>query len=350
MARLTSLAKGFLRLAWARATGQRFPLNVYFAVTNRCNLDCYYCYGDYHHRQGVREFTLAEITDTLRELRRMGTVFLQLQGGEPLLRNDLGAIVDCCRELGFSTDLITNAILIPQRTEVIRRLDSICISIDGRPALTDANRGTGTFARVLDGIDCCRELGVPTRLNAMLTADTTREEVDYLLRLAAEKKLLLNFSSTFHFVPRSVRSGGGRSLRPADDHLRRLLAQIAAQKRAGGPLQFTAQAYERARDWPLPFDRIRATAAELPAGYDYFPCRHGDYVLFIDADGRLYPCCNFWNADPVLNLHEAGFAAAWERVARGNCAACYTFSYIDRNGLLNLSPRQLANYLGNVFK
>ncbi|HNW93284.1 MAG TPA: SPASM domain-containing protein, partial [bacterium] len=188
----------------------------------------------------------------------------------------------------------------------------------------------------------------PVRLNAMLTATTTITDIDFLVALARDKCALLNFSSTFSFVPRQQGGASFVSFLPPDARFRELLDYIAEQKRRGAPLQFSREGFARARDWPLPFARLRAGAAELPETYRYDTCRHGDYVAFIDGDGRMYPCCNFWNDYPVLNVRDGGVASAWARLTRGGCDACYTFSYIDRNGLLALRPRLLLNYLRNA--
>jgi len=348
MTTLGTLARGFFRLARHRLMNRRFPLNVFFAVTNRCNLSCYYCYGEYFKRGSWPELTTAEITDTLTQLRSMGTLFVQLQGGEPLLRDDIGTLVETSKRLGFNTDMITNGILVERTIDEIRDLDSICISIDGRKDLQERNRGAGTFEKVLGAIDCCRAAGIPVRLNAMLTGETEAEDVTFLLDTAREKGCMVNFCPTFRYLPLDGEIDPRQFV--DDATMRQLLDIIIRAKEEGFPVQFSARAHRIAAAWPLPYATARAPRDELPADYSGPACRHGDYVCFIDADGRLYPCCNFWNDYPEITIRDSGFAAAWERLSRQGCAGCFVFSYIDRNMLLGLKPAVLLNYLANAWR
>lgn len=343
MSTLAHLSRGMWRLTLAHLRHRRFPLNVIWAITNRCDLNCYYCYGEYGTRRGEREFTLAEITGILDTLHRMGTVFIQLMGGEPLLRDDIGEIVAHCRKRGFHTDLLTNGMRLPERLAAVREVDSICLSLDGQEESTDRNRGRGVFKAVLRAIQLCRTQRIPVRLNAVLTDETTDADLAFLFSLARRERLLLNFCPSFAFVPRAAASPPAQ-LRVADARMRAMLHQIITARRQGAPVQFSEQAHQLAATWPFSYAKQTARAAELPATYRPFPCRHGDFVVMLDADGRLYPCCNMWNTGPLVNVHDSGFAAAYARLARRDCAACYICSYVDRNGLLALNPRVLASY------
>jgi MoaA/NifB/PqqE/SkfB family radical SAM enzyme len=82
---------------------------------------------------------------------------------------------------------------------------------------------------------------------------------------------------------------------------------------------------------------------EIPAGFRYPKCYHGDYVLFIDADGSVYPCCNFWGK-PRFNIRRDGLKACLEGVSREGCESCYILSYLDRNLVLGMKPRTLWHY------
>ena len=66
-------------------------------VTNRCNLACSYCYGDYPKRE-ARDFTTKELLDLIEEFRSMGTRAIYISGGEPLLRNDIEEIIGAIKD------------------------------------------------------------------------------------------------------------------------------------------------------------------------------------------------------------------------------------------------------------
>ncbi len=81
-------------------------------LTNRCDLDCWYCFF-YAEKSGfVYEPTQEQIRHMLKSYLKQGiTPVIQLTGGEPLLREDIVEIIKILREMGIKhIQLNTNAI------------------------------------------------------------------------------------------------------------------------------------------------------------------------------------------------------------------------------------------------
>jgi len=81
-------------------------------VTNRCDLDCWYCFY-YAEKAGyVYEPTIDQIKYMVEQLKKQGvTLVIQLTGGEPTLREDLPEIVKTLRDMGVKhIQLNTHAI------------------------------------------------------------------------------------------------------------------------------------------------------------------------------------------------------------------------------------------------
>jgi hypothetical protein len=85
------------------------------AVTNRCDLRCWYCFF-YEERAGfIFEPSLDEIRQGIEKARKVNgyTPPVQITGGEPTLRHDLADIIRMSRELGSShPQLNTNSVSI----------------------------------------------------------------------------------------------------------------------------------------------------------------------------------------------------------------------------------------------
>jgi len=344
--RYTGFASSLLS---ARLRRQNRPLSVILCVTNRCNLRCWYCYGEHPFRGECREFTTVELLELIDRLHRLGAWMIQIQGGEPMLREDLPQILLSAQRQGLLVDMVTNGTLIPKRPEILRRLDTICISLDGPRETNDRNRGDGSFHKAVAGMDVALKAGLPVRISTVLTADTTREDIDWLVAFARERGLLLNFSPSFSFVPHYRADGFAPHIVP-DQALRGLLRHIASWRRRGAPIQFSAASYEMAADWPFPLSQGQATRKEMAGSSpEYPPCRHGDYVVFIDSDGSVYPCCNFWG-EPEFNVHTDGLEAALTGLSRHGCDACHIPAYIDRNRFLDLQACAWWNYLRRIIR
>lgn len=105
------------------------PLSAQVDITWRCNESCVHCYLD-HRGQG--EMDTNEIKDVIRQLAESGVLFLNISGGEPLLRSDCFEILEYARAHRFSVKLKTNAVLIgPKEAARLRQLgiEQIQISI-----------------------------------------------------------------------------------------------------------------------------------------------------------------------------------------------------------------------------
>ncbi|RLG46711.1 MAG: radical SAM protein [Thermoproteota archaeon] len=109
-------------------------------LTNRCDLECWYCFF-YAEKAGfVYEPSIEEIRQMIRILKSQRPFpgkAVQLTGGEPLLRDDLVEIVKMIREEGIThIQLNTNGIRFLDRPELMREVrqagvNTIYLSFDG---------------------------------------------------------------------------------------------------------------------------------------------------------------------------------------------------------------------------
>jgi MoaA/NifB/PqqE/SkfB family radical SAM enzyme len=328
-------------LCKSKLTGKNTPLIAVLCVTNKCNLNCWYCYGEHPRRADWQDFTTQELLDIIRQLRSMGVLVLQFQGGEPLMRNDLDVLLKEAKGLGMSCDMVTNGTLISRKLEVIRLLDKICISLDGPQEITDRNRGKGIFAQAVAGIQSARGMKIPVRISAVLTQDTTERDLDWLADFCRKNNLLVNFSPSFDFANQIMGSGAIPHV-IEEERLRVLFKYILGLKNRGGPVQFSAKSYALALQWPFTYSRKSAPAN--PGLRQYPACYHGQQIIFIDSDGRVYPCCNFWGKKS-LDLRKDGLRQAITQLDRRGCSGCYIPAYIDRNLFFGGDPQAWLNYL-----
>ena len=95
-------------------------------VTNRCNLNCWYCF--FYAKEGSRIYepnmeTIREMFRVLRKEKPVATEAVQITGGEPTLRDDLIDIIKTAREEGFMNILLnTNGIEISRKPELAQRV------------------------------------------------------------------------------------------------------------------------------------------------------------------------------------------------------------------------------------
>src|SRR5215467_11844815 len=86
------------------------PLWLLAELTYRCPLHCVYCSNPLDFAKVEDELSTEEWKRVFREARAIGAVQLGFSGGEPMMREDLAALVAEARSLGFYSNLITSGV------------------------------------------------------------------------------------------------------------------------------------------------------------------------------------------------------------------------------------------------
>jgi len=161
-------------------SGGERPYTLVAELTYRCPLRCVYCSNPLDYARQGEELDTATWIRVLGEAEDLGVVQLNLTGGEPLVRDDLEAIVAEARRLDLYTNLITSG--VPLRRERLARLralglDNVQISIqDTEAGPSDRIAGRRSFDRKLVVAGWVKELGFPLTLNTVLH----RENLDHV--------------------------------------------------------------------------------------------------------------------------------------------------------------------------
>ncbi len=107
------------------------PLLLAYFVTFRCNLHCAYCVREENlDVAGYPEVNTEQAIKILKLVRK-GAPSIAFSGGEPLLRDDIVELLRIAKSAGFKPiSLFTNALLLPQKEEVLKFIDFLQISLD----------------------------------------------------------------------------------------------------------------------------------------------------------------------------------------------------------------------------
>lgn len=98
---------------------------IHLEVSGRCQLNCPYCYS----KSGT-ELAVSEWQALVKELAPLTKQFT-LGGGEPLLYDDLGDIIETIHRLGLPVSLTTNGLLLSEKRDLVSALDAVSISYHG---------------------------------------------------------------------------------------------------------------------------------------------------------------------------------------------------------------------------
>jgi Fe-coproporphyrin III synthase len=160
-------------LTAAHLPSQRLPL-VTLYLTERCNSRCVTC--DYW-RHGRADMSLESITRLLPSLKRLGTRWVLLSGGEPLLHPEWAPIAQLLKSNGLAVWLLTSGLSLAKHARRAAELfDSLTVSLDGTNRETYAAiRGLEAFDKVCEGIRAAAAHGVAPGLRVTLQRANYRE-------------------------------------------------------------------------------------------------------------------------------------------------------------------------------
>jgi radical SAM protein with 4Fe4S-binding SPASM domain len=152
-------------------------------LTRRCNLACEHCYMDAEARLdgGEGELSTEEVKSLLDEITsRSNETMVVLTGGEPLIRNDIEALVRHGSQLGLSVVIGTNGVLLDEkRVKSLKAAGAmgVGISLDSLdPSHHDHFRGcTGSWEKTLNGMELCRQNNLPFQVHFSVTEKNAHE-------------------------------------------------------------------------------------------------------------------------------------------------------------------------------
>jgi MoaA/NifB/PqqE/SkfB family radical SAM enzyme len=339
---LYNRAAFMLRLLKDRLTRGRTPLVVVLNTTFRCNLRCGYCYGEYFQRTDP-DFTTEELCGLIDSLGKMGTRSITLGGGEPLVRNDIGRIIERIKGNGIECGFNTNGTLVAQRIEELKKADMICVSIDGPPEMNDLNRGPGSFDRIVAGIDAALAAGIKVHTTTVITRHNVNA-VDWMVDFARKKQIQAEFNFLFHQTKEKNQSD---SFMATNEEIRAAALRIAELKAQGAPILFSERVYRYVADWP---DHRQRVLFAKPDRFRHIPCFAGRFMMFIDADGKVYPCVQLIDTFAALDFRQVGLAKAWENCARIPCKTCYFPCFNEFNLIMGMNPNVIVQQVLSTLK
>lgn len=166
------------------------PFWLLAELTYACPLQCPYCSNPENYA-GTRkhELSTAQWFDALEQGRKLGAVQLGLSGGEPCVRQDLEAIVQAARDLGYYTNLLTSTVgLTRQRIDRLQEagLDHIQVSLQGADQRISARfAGSDYFEHKLEMAKHLRAAGIPMVLNFVVHRHNLHQ-IEQVLALGME--------------------------------------------------------------------------------------------------------------------------------------------------------------------
>ena len=302
-------------------SGLDAPICLTWELTYACNLECIHCLSS-SGRRDPRELTTSEAKRVLDELADLQVFYINIGGGEPMIRRDFFELVEYSIGNDIGVKFSTNGAFIDARNA--RRLAAmdyldVQISLDGTDAATnDAVRGDGSFDTAIAAMTHLRNADFgPFKISVVVTRHNVAQLDEF-------KMLADSFGAQLR-ITRLRPSGRGadswHELHPTNAQQREIYEWLLAR----GDDVLTGDS----------FFHLNALGDEPLPGLNL--CGAGRVVCLIDPIGDVYACPfvihDEFRAGSVRD--SGGFSAVWrgselftelrEPQSAGACASCGSY-------------------------
>ena len=160
---------------WVKRLRREFdrkPIAAHLYVTDRCNLDCFYCT---EFDNSVPHPSLDNLKMWVRRIKKLGCIRIGLQGGEPLDHPDIVEIVAYCKSLDLKTTMSSNGFLLtPELVKGLEDagLDGLQISIDRMTPIPSTRKSLKT---VLPKLEYLKNSNLKFNISGVLFKETVEE-------------------------------------------------------------------------------------------------------------------------------------------------------------------------------
>lgn len=304
--------------------GKNKPLAVMLSVTNKCPFSCGFC--NFPNRNG-KELSFPEIKILIDQIAEAGTQVLSLWGGEPLLRDDIGEIIDYASAKKLMVTMDTTGYGIENKIDEISRLNKLAVSFDGPEDITEECKGKGSFKSTLTAIELASQRSIDMVSFTILTKYNI-QYIDYILDTARQ----YGFKASFKIPHLNNTLGKNRNHFLADhEAYKNALKVLIKKKKKGEPVANTLNCLELLLTWP----DFRVLNSENRNNGP--KCMAGKLFCNIDTDGTVYACPGMVGSNNAKNFTESGFLNAFNQSGQKSCNSCSISFLIELNYLLSLN-------------
>lgn len=187
--------------------------------TLNCNLACKHCYSS--SAPGLKEgLDVAPLLNFLEQAREVGYNVVSMSGGEPFIYKSLEELVSQTRTMGYFNSVTSNGMLVTNAKvdKILRHLDLIAISIDGKEEFHDSMRSRkGAFNKMLIGLEVVKDSMEHYGFIHTLLPDSWKI-LSWLAEFAVGHKASLLHLHPIEISGRAKQSFGDLAFTPIDFH------------------------------------------------------------------------------------------------------------------------------------
>lgn len=294
-----------------KATLNYTPINAILELTPLCNMNCDMCFvrlsPDELSKQG-RLRSLDEWISLAESLKKAGTLFILLTGGEPLLYPDFRELYIYLIQSGFIVTINTNGTLLNDDWADFflqyrpRRINITLYGKDEESYNKLCHYPTG-YSKALNALSLLKERKIDVKLNGSIT-NINMQDIDSLIDIADKYHVKWKIDTYMYPATRERTRDFNHSVRLSPDIAAKIRVELLYRQLGRDAFCKMAEEY---------LDNIIAPTVQ-EENLSIFSCRAGRSSLVINWNGEMRPCIML--STPSLSVFKLGFDIAWGQMNR----------------------------------
>ncbi|PTD93695.1 pyrroloquinoline quinone biosynthesis protein PqqE [archaeon SCG-AAA382B04] len=300
------------------------PIALSHIVNSECNLRCGFCKN---WKENKEVLSKEEVFDLIDEAKDFGILLYNIWGTEPLLREDLGEIIDYASEVDLLISMVTNGVLLEDKLCELRNLDYLTVSLDGFDSHEEI-RNT-EVEKIIDAIELADKEDMYVGINTVINKKNL-EEIPKLIDFCTQKEIPISFEPIYEYED----INNSEYTLEDDEEYRKTIDIIKKKKKKNSPIINSLTYLEQIKDIN-----------------NLVNCKNKISIMHIDSEGQLKVCRA---KNQQLGSYKQSLSELWnktkqdrEKITR-NCNGCQFFGYLESRYINQLKLEPIKNVIGFI--
>lgn len=254
-------------------------------ITEKCNLDCNYCYLG---KKSGLELPLELIKRIAKEAEELGVKYFIITGGEPTLHSQFKKVSELVSKKGFNAGVLTNGINAKEKIKQLRNFRFVQMSLDKTKGKIEKE--------VIANAIFLKKHNVNVTFLCTLSKEN-KNQIKNLINLSEKHGIPLGFQ-------RMIPIGNGKQIRKSvftPRELKEILNKISCKMISNKQISC---------EDPLINLLNKDTFEPEISTINHYGCIAARFGAIIDANGQLLPCAKLRISD--TNITNISLEKAWK--------------------------------------
>jgi MoaA/NifB/PqqE/SkfB family radical SAM enzyme len=318
------------------------PHHAQWFITRRCNCKCLGC--NIWEEQDENELSTEEIKRGMDILKDAGVVELVLSGGNPLLREDIGEIIDYATDR-IVTTVYYNGSLAAEKVDLLRNVDFVALSIDSLDERKHdrIKNVSGAWQSAMQAVETLQKEGIKVSVAPTISQMNLYEIVDLTNHFTSRGMSVLY--SLYSYDTTEESNQLFRIGRSKDEFI------ITDKEAMVGLCDSLMEIKKVNKQVLIPDKLLKSLKSFYAEGKRSWDCKALQNFLVVDHLGRIAGCHNQAFAGSIFDLPKIWKSEKFNKLRKQykTCTQCtylcYTFYslYGSPSGHLSLAMEQWRN-------